>query len=161
MTRRAEIAAGILLILVLLPGCSSLPWESGSRSKVLLDEAQSCAVGHDLARTIAGAVSARANVLVSPKGPTPCEQYSLHYLRRAGFAIDPSGRSPTFDVNLQAVSDTEFQATASIGPTIQVSRIYVRGDGGVYPVSPASVIRHASQSPWRAPLEHMQRESGS
>ncbi|MCY3877527.1 MAG: hypothetical protein OXF88_24955 [Rhodobacteraceae bacterium] len=141
------------LAVLLLAACSGeLPWTSASRS-VPLSEAQYCAVGHDLARQVADHVSVRGIILVSPKRRTRCEGYTLHYLRRAGFAVDESGASPTFNVELAYAGETTFQATASIGRTLKISRIYEPGDGGVYPVSPVSVMRLSARTVWRAPAE--------
>ena len=146
---------------LLLTACSGgLPWTSASRS-VPLSDAQHCAVGHDLARQIADHVSVRGIILVSPKRRTRCEDFTLHYLRRAGFAIDKSGAAPTFNVELAHAGDTEFQATASIGRTLKISRVYEPGDGGVYPASPVSVMRLSARTVWRAPAELIRNAPGS
>ena len=154
--------AVLALAVLLLTACSgALPWMSPSRS-VPLSEAQYCAVGHDLARQIGEHVSVRGIILVSPERRTRCENYTLHYLRRAGFAVDESGASPTFNVELSYVGETGFQATASIGRTLKIARIYEPGDGGVYPVSPVSVMRLSARTVWRAPAELIRNDaSGS
>ena len=153
--------AVLALAALLLAACSGgLPWTSAGRS-VPLSEAQYCAVGHDLARQIAGHVSVRGIILVSPERRTRCENYALHYLRRAGFAVDESGASPTFDVELAYAGEAAFQATASIGRTLKISRIYEPGDGGVYPVSPVSVMRLSARTVWRAPAELIRNAPGS
>ena len=147
------------LAVLLLTACSgALPWMSASRS-VPLSEAQYCAVGHDLARQIAEHVSVRGIILVSPRRRTRCENYTLHYLRRAGFAVDESGASPTFNVELSHVGETGFQATASIGRTLKIARIYEPGDGGVYPVSAVSVMRLSARTVWRAPAELIRNDA--
>ena len=92
-------------------------------------------------------------ILVSPRRRTRCENYTLHYLRRAGFAVDESGTSPTFNVEIAYAGEATFQATASVGRTLKISRIYEPGDGGVYPVSPVSVMRISARTVWRAPAE--------
>ena len=120
---------------------------------VPLSDAQQCAVGHDLARQIADHVSVRGIVLVSPRRQTACEEFALHYLRRAGFAVDESGRSPTFRVELARASETTFTATASVGRTLRISRTYSPGDGGVHPESPVAVMRLSARTVWRAPAE--------
>ena len=148
-----------MLAVLLLTACSGeLPWMSSSRS-VPLSEAQYCAVGHDLARQVAEHVSVRGIILVSPKRRTRCENYTLHYLRRAGFAVDESGAAPTFNVELGYAGETGFQATASIGRTLKIARIYEPGDGGVYPVSPVSVMRLSARTVWRAPAELIRNDA--
>ncbi len=77
----------------------------------------------------------------------------LHYLRRAGFTVDESGASPTFNVELACAGETAFQATTSIGQTLKISRIHEPGDGGVYSVSPVPVTRLSARTVWRAPAE--------
>ncbi|MCY3875177.1 MAG: hypothetical protein OXF88_12900 [Rhodobacteraceae bacterium] len=158
---RLEIRAGILVSLLALAGCTSPFPGFGSGGTVSLDDAHACAVGHDLARKIAENISVRGNVFVSPRRRTTCERFALHYLRRAGFAIDEGGRSPTFGIELDYVSESEFQATASIGRTLRISRVYVPGDGGVYPVSPVSIMRMSGRTVWRAPVELSRHEPGS
>ncbi|MCY3875603.1 MAG: hypothetical protein OXF88_15090 [Rhodobacteraceae bacterium] len=149
---RLAPAVPVLAVLLLTACSGGLPWTFASRS-VPLSEAQYCAVGHDLARQVADHVSVSGIILVSPRRRTRCEHYTLHYLRRAGFAVDESGASPTFNVALAYAGETKFQATASIGRTLKISRIYEPGDGGVYPVSPVSVMRLSARTVWRAPAE--------
>ncbi|MCY4141198.1 MAG: hypothetical protein OXF56_23405 [Rhodobacteraceae bacterium] len=156
-----RLRISMLLLAATLSACSS-GWQGGwfddrSRS-ISLTEAQYCAVGHDLARQIADHVSVRGIILVSPVRGTPCERYALHYLRRAGFAIDTSAQSPTFRVQLEYAGPDSFQAMASIGRTLRISRIYVPGDGGVYPASPVSVMRLSARTVWRAPAELIRAE---
>ena len=139
--------------LALLALCLGLAACSHVRPAPRLSEAQYCAVGHDLARQIAGHVSVRGIVFVSPRRQSACERYTLHYLRRAGFAIDESGASPTFRVELAYASETTFTATASVGRTLRISRIYSPGDGGVHPESPVAVMRLSARTVWRAPAE--------
>ena len=159
--RTAMRTLGLALVLPILVGCADMfDGRPGAGRTIALDEAHYCAVGHDLARQIAETVSVRGLVLVSRKRQTRCERYALHYLRRAGFAIDESGRSPTFDITLAHAGESEFQATASIGRTLRISRIYVPGDGGVYPVSPVSVMRLSPRTVWRAPAELIRNEDG-
>ena len=153
-------AVPVFAVLFLTACSGGLPWTSASRS-VPLSDAQYCAVGHDLARQIAGHVSVRGIILVSPKRRTRCEDFALHYLRRAGFAVDQSGAAPTFNVELAYAGDTEFQATASIGRTLKISRVYEPGDGGVYPASPVSVMRLSARTVWRAPAELIRNAPGS
>lgn len=147
--------------LALLAGCSGRLPGSGAGRDLPLTPAQYCAVGHDLSRQIADHVSVRGIILVSPSKRTPCEDYALHYLRRAGFAVDESGRSPTFQVALTYTGETTFQATASIGRTLRISRVYTPGDGGVYPMTPVSVMRLSARTVWRAPAELIQNAPGS
>lgn len=156
-----KTCAAILMALFVLAGCTSSFPGFGFKGGVLLDDVHTCAVGYDLARKISENVSVRGRVFVSPKRSTTCERFALHYLRRAGFAIDEAGRSPAFDIDLEYVSESEFQATASIGRTLRVSRVYVPGDGGVYPVSPVSVMRLSGRTVWRAPAELVRYEPGS
>ena len=149
-------AAGVLLLAACAPGLSGF---AGGRG-VALSEAQYCAVGHDLATRISEHVSVRGIVLVSPKRRTRCEAFALHYLRRAGFAVDESGASPTFDVTLERAGPDAFEATASIGRTLRISRLYAPGDGGVHAVSPVSVARLSARTVWRAPAELIRHEPG-
>ncbi len=158
---RPLIGAGLLVLLLFPAGCTSSFLGLGQKGDVSLDDVHTCAVGYDLARKISENVSLRGNVLVSPKQGTACERFALHYLRRSGFAIDEAGKSPTFEIELEYVSESEFQATASIGRTLRVSRVYVPGDGGVYPVSPVSIMRLSGRTVWRAPAESIRHEPGS
>ena len=107
------------LAVLLLTACSGgLPWTSASRS-VPLSEAQYCAVGHDLARQVADHVSVRGIILVSPRRRTRCENYTLHYLRRAGFAVDASGASPTFNVELAYAGESAVPGDGVDRPDIE------------------------------------------
>ena len=147
--------------LALLSGCSGMGWWTASGRSIPLSEAQYCAVGHDLAGQIAEHVSVRGIILVSPARRSRCEDYALHYLRRAGFAVDETGASPTFNVDLAYAGEARFQATASIGRTLRISRLYEPGDGGVYPVGPVSVMRLSARTVWRAPAELIRNAPGS
>ena len=152
---------GGMMGLVLLSGCSGMGLWTTSGRTIPLSEAQYCAVGHDLARQISEHVSVRGIILVSPGKRSRCESYALHYLRRAGFAVDETGAAPTFTVDLEYAGDTSFQATASIGRTLRISRLYEPGDGGVYPVGPVSVMRLSARTVWRAPAELIRNAPGS
>lgn len=147
--------------LALLSGCSGMGWWTTSGRTIPLSEAQYCAVGHDLAKQIAEHVSVRGIILVSPGRRSRCEDYALHYLRRAGFAVDETGASPTFNVDLEYAGEARFQATASIGRTLRISRLYEPGDGGVYPIGPVSVMRLSARTVWRAPAELIRNAPGS
>ena len=95
----------------------------------------------------------------SPRIFLPADHRRRQHLRRAGFAVDESGASPTFNVELTYVGETGFQATASIGRTLKIARIYEPGDGGVYPVSAVSVMRLSARTVWRAPAELIRNDA--
>ena len=160
MTTVRAILSGVMG-LALLSGCSGMEWRTTSGRTIPLSEAQYCAVGHDLARQIAEHVSVRGIILVSPGRRSRCEDYALYYLRRAGFAVDETGASPTFNVDLEYAGEARFQATASIGRTLRISRLYEPGDGGVYPAGPVSVMRLSARTVWRAPAELIRNAPGS
>jgi hypothetical protein len=135
-----------LALIPALAACSDLQPQTPSAETVVLSKAQECAVGYDLARSIYQQARADGTVVHVPKVTSPCEGYAVEYLRRAGFGIAEDGTgSEAFAVQTFPVEGLDgFVARAQL-PGMSVTRQYRPGDGGVYALSPAIVMKSASQ----------------
>ena len=144
MMLRSIVAALVLA----LAGCADIT--SGGTSDVPLTDPQNCAVGYDLSRAVGENVELRRTVLVAPGRPNRCEEYALAYLQRAGFAVDRTGRAPSFTVTLDRIAEFQFMATATIGDTLQIARMYQPQGPGVVALSPITVIHLGDEAVWRS-----------
>ncbi|WP_164871783.1 hypothetical protein [Solirhodobacter olei] len=129
--------------LTALGGCANAPTtDAPGQEAAKLTKTQECAVGYDLSRQIYRQARVDGTILHVPKDLGPCGQYAIHYLRLAGYAVvaDGSGQN-AFTVDTYVLDGGEgFVATATL-PSLKVTRAYRPGDGGVYALSPASVIK--------------------
>lgn len=129
--------------LVALGGCANTPAiDAPGQEAAKLTKTQECAVGYDLSRQIYRQARVDGTILHVPKHLGPCGQYAIHYLRRAGYAVVADGTGQNaFTVDTYVLDGgTGFVATASL-PSLKVTRAYRPGPGGVYALSPASVIK--------------------
>ena len=140
------------LAVLLLSACSGgVPWTSASRS-VPLSEAQYRAVDHDRAPGRRSRFRALDHPRVA-QAPHPVRE--LHAPLPAPRRLRSRRIRCVSHVQRELAysGESAFQATASVGRTLKISRIYEPGDGGVYPVSPVSVMRLSARTVWRAPVE--------
>lgn len=105
-----------------------------------MTEAQSCAVGFDLARAVYENLPAGRTDIVIREGQGACERHATNYLRRSGFAIRKTGGAP-FVVETRSMGADAVLAVARVGGRYSVSRLYELGPDGVYGAGPASFQR--------------------
>jgi hypothetical protein len=106
-----------------------------------LTPAQNCAIGYDMAQHIYQAERQTRSTILAPKTPTECENYALQYLRKSGFAIEPSGNDRLFDIALTPDADGQILAVATLPDGARFARLYRPGPGGVYPASALSKMQ--------------------
>lgn len=135
-----------------LAGCSAigLPLDGGSQptETVTLTKAQQCAVGYDLSRTVYNQVQIEGTVIHVPRKLGNCGHYAIGYLRKAGFEIveDAPGTQVFTLSTWPQPSGQGFVASIQL-PGLTVSRAYRPGPGGVYALSPASVVQVSQDHP--------------
>ncbi|MDE3238896.1 MAG: hypothetical protein KGN33_08040 [Paracoccaceae bacterium] len=141
--RRPLALCFVLVGLITLGGCADMPnADAPGQEAAKLTATQECAVGYDLSRQIYQQVRIDGTTLHVPKDLGACGQYAIHYLRLAGYSIVPdTGGTQAFTVSTYVLDGGQgFVATAQL-PSLKVTRAYRPGNGGVYPLSPASVIK--------------------
>ena len=133
---------------LLLSGCAQVAqgflsgqtFSTAEAETAAMTEAQSCAVGYDLARAIYENLPAGQTDIVIREGQGACARHATNYLRRSGFAIRKTGGSP-FVVETRAMGADAVLAVARVGGRYSVSRLYELGPDGVYGAGPASFQR--------------------
>lgn len=139
INRGVRSAAAVAAVLAALGGCTTSATTT-SRSSTAYGDIHLCAVGFDLARSFAKKVQVRGTELKVPRKQSRCEEFTIDYLRRAGYAIEETGSRSDFSVELFPEDENTLVGVARFGNNIMISRHYKRAETGVYGLTPPNVI---------------------
>lgn len=107
-----------------------------------LTDAQSCAVGYDLAQQVYQRVSLRSTTLIPSKSiKNSCERHMLTYLTKAGYRLDSSLKGEGMQVVITNLDHESIEARATISGGLQISRRYRLVRSGVVALTAPSIIQ--------------------